>query len=287
MPVFNSDDWWIFVKSLLRLGFGFGLRMDQQSGIRTVVANSFYAKHNVDVLAVIANHRKQTRTEQTGGSIEQPTTIYNARKFGQYPATMRNCDLCPPGPAVLCVRQFGSQWRCMHGSARGLKPHTPRHRDYHNPIDMGYLDVDPPPSNLRSTMTLEELCEHDSFDNTMLIEDVKQGEEEEEQEEEHQQVHINLKKLPASHRQLIADLGFVPGVYEVTAQEMKKAWISAVEVKYLKSLQLSHCANDGKHMRSVRKIAHKLLANSKLQMQTRGGRVTGKRVNTFVIAVVL
>jgi hypothetical protein len=144
MPVFNSDSWWTFVKSLLRLGFGFGLRMDPQSGIRTVIANSFYAKHNVDVLAIIETHREQTKRKE-GESIEKPTTMHNGRKFGQYPATIRHCDLCPPGPPVLCVRQFGSQWLCMRGSSTsGGRLGHKCHRDCHSQIDMGYLDEEPP-----------------------------------------------------------------------------------------------------------------------------------------------
>jgi hypothetical protein len=116
MPVFNSDGWWIFVKSFLRLCFGFGLRTvsneNGHTGMPTIMADSFYAKHNVDVLAVIANRRKQVRIPLV--LRKQPTATHNGRKFGQYPATVRNCDMCLPGsPPVLCVRQFGAQWLCM------------------------------------------------------------------------------------------------------------------------------------------------------------------------------
>jgi hypothetical protein len=177
MPVFDSDSWWKFVKSFFRLNFGFGLRMERQSAdgsdgttiMRTIVANSFYARHNVDVLAVIANHREQTLIERE--PVAPSSTTHNGRKFGQYPVTMRNCDLCPPGGApVPCVRQFGSQWRCTHAaknilhlldtavstqdrvSSDATRAWTRRfgrkcHRDYNNQIDVGYLDEEPPPSN--------------------------------------------------------------------------------------------------------------------------------------------
>jgi hypothetical protein len=254
--------------------------MDPQSGIRTVIANSFYAKHNVDVLAIIETHRKQTkRTEEE--SIQKPTTMYNGRKFGQYPATIRHCDLCPPGPPVLCVRQFGSQWLCKQGSAHGVTPYTPRHRDYRNPIDMGYLDVDPPQSNPRSTMTFKELMVHDSFDNILFdIEDLTQEQEEQRKQE---QVDVNLAKLPTSLRQLLVDLGFVPGVYEVTAQEMQKAWESATEVGYLDSLQLSYYANNSEKLKTVRMEALKLLHSYSLDLLTKQKRFKGNKINMYLL----
>jgi hypothetical protein len=165
MPVFNSDAWWVFVKNFLRLGFGFGLRTvpaNKNNGtvMRAIVANSFYANHKVDVLAVIANRREQVRVPLV--LRQQPSSTYNGRKFGQYPATVRNCDRCHPGsPPVLCVRQFGTQWLCVdrEPGEGGLDLDTPCHRDYRNPISVGYLDVDPPPSSSRSLMPVDELKE--------------------------------------------------------------------------------------------------------------------------------
>jgi uncharacterized protein (DUF433 family) len=295
MPFFNSDNWWVFVKSFLRVCFGFGLRTvpvnkkTNGTGIRTIVANSFYAKHNVDVLAVIANHRQQTYKPP----LEPPTATHNGRKFGQYPAMMRNCDMClPGGPPVLCVRQFGTQWRCMYSSAPGVKPHTPRHRDFHNQIDMGYLDVEPPPSNSKSLMTLQELCEHDSVanTNTMLIDDRKEEENEPEQrqqqeiEEDRTRVDENWARLPTHYRQLLVHLGFAFGVYKVTGQEMQEAWETATEVGYLDLLQLPYCANNSAKLKTVRVQVLQLVHDYNLNLETKRVWTHGKNVNVYILS---
>jgi hypothetical protein len=128
MPAFNSTAWWKFVRMLLRRVFGFGLRAPDATGLRAIVANSFWGDHNVDVGAVIRQHREQTRVAR--GEPEKAVTSHQGRAFGQLPVRVRHCDLCPPGsPAVDCVRQFGTQWLCME-LPPGAAPLASCHRNY-------------------------------------------------------------------------------------------------------------------------------------------------------------
>ena len=154
MPVFDSDSWWKFVKCLLRRVLGFGLRVNRKDNDPqkySLVANSFWEKHKVDVMAVVKQHREQTRGVRND---RRRTTTHNGRPFGQYQARMRRCDMCPPGSsAVYCVRQFGSQWLCMKPGSGTL---TQCHPDFHTPIDVGYLDLDLP-SSPETQMNIEEI----------------------------------------------------------------------------------------------------------------------------------
>jgi hypothetical protein len=263
MPVFNSQAWWKFVKSFLRLGFGFGLRVDPSTGMRDVVANSFYGKHNVDVLAVIAQHREQTRVPP--GQMEHPTTTHNGRKFGQYPAMLRHCDMClPGGPQVQCVRQFGAQWLCMAC------------RDYRTAIDVGYLDVEPPPNNPESVMTVEEI-----FANDLALHSTAVDQEEEEVDRKHagggEQEHIMrlvLSDLPPVVLRLLHDLGFVAPRFTVTSVEMRFAWENAVGMEYLARIdqkygsELAGMARRGDLMKSMRPVVFKIALQCGLRVVT-------------------
>ena len=93
VPDAGSKDWYKFVRGIMRVVFGFGLRLNKSSGIYEVVLGGFWKKHAVDVLAIALHHR----TQRAANGQAQTTTIHGGRVYGEYPIMMRNCDLCPPG----------------------------------------------------------------------------------------------------------------------------------------------------------------------------------------------
>jgi hypothetical protein len=86
-----------------------------------------------------------------------------------------------------------------------------------------------------------------------------------------------LLPLAVPVRQLLTDLGFVQEVYEVTTSQMEEACTNVVDVTYLKSLDLSHCANNSKKLNTVRKCVLELLYqydfNINMQPQRSGGKM--------------
>jgi hypothetical protein len=64
-------------------------------------------------------------------------------------------------------------------------------------------------------------------------------------------------------------------LYEVTAQEMQKAWESATETGYLDSLQLSKCANNSEKLKTVRMESLQLLHSYNLHLSTKRKAIQG------------
>jgi hypothetical protein len=270
MPQFGTDGWWKFVGGFMRDTYGFGVEKTKLG--HRLVANGFWKAHRIDVLQLGLSHRSRTQQQVNGAAI-----IYNDRPYGVLEQQMRKCFRCATSrPPTMCVRQKGTEWVCMSPEPSDGVVGT-CHRDFYTAIDTGYLDVEIPNDERKDAMVIAEIQDE-------ALEE--QESKEAEQRERIKQVQNNLARLPVAHRQLLRDLGFIPGTYEVTANQMQAAWISATDTDYLESIQLSHMTSNGEHMRSVRKLAHKLLANSHLQIVNRGGRVAGKRVNTFAVTTV-
>jgi hypothetical protein len=302
MPAFDSEAWWKFVKSLFSRVLGFGLRAikavppsTRKGGVVTspstckyaVVPNSFWGArgHSVDVMAVIELHRERTRQAATSGAAVAPAT-HNGRPFGQQPARLRRCDMCPPGhPAVMCVRQLGSQWLCMRPPA-DAGPLASCHRNFHLPIDVGYLDVEIP-SGAQSDLTMEEIMAADQ-----LLHHRKACEDEEEEEKKEQEGRRPMfEGVPQAVLRLLADLGFTGAKLTVTAEEMKAAWVNAADVEYLSdvddtydsTLVLLARARDALAMKRVRPCAFKVFNSCGLLVQTGRTRESGNRQYTYTL----
>jgi hypothetical protein len=83
---------------------------------------------------------------------------------------------------------------------------------------------------------------------------------------------------------LITDLGFGPGVYEVTAEQMQKAWLNAVVVGYLESLQLLKCANNSEKLKTVRRVAMDMLHSYDLDLYSKQKWCNGKKINIYFLS---
>jgi hypothetical protein len=132
----------------------------------------------------------------------------------------------------MCVRQFGTEWRCMESRQLGVGS---CHRDYKVQVDSGYLDVEYP-SNVDSAATVEEIMENDRLESR---ERYSQHEENNGAGVETQS-HPVLERVPPLVMQLLVDLGFTEVEVSVTGQKMKRAWTTATEVDYLAKIDLAH-----------------------------------------------
>ena len=168
----------------------------------------------------------------------------------------------------MCVRQNGKEWLCSDADLKGDGVSSRCHRDYKTPIDTGYLD---------------EVIPDDERKDGMVIEEIKEDEEEEHERARLQIVEDKLALLPASHRQLLADLGFGQGVYTVISEQMKQAWETATDVTYLESLQLGPYVHDSTKLNSVRKVASMLLRHCNISLKSTQQRCSGVRVYIYTL----
>jgi hypothetical protein len=214
-------------------------------------------------LRVALDHRTRDLDSDDGGHV-----LHNNRPFGVIGPHMRKCDQCPSTRAEsMCVRQHGNQWLCMHGNPN--HGHAARsHRDYHTPIDVGYLDVEIPNSDREDAIRLEEILperlEYKEVENgvppttTTTTTTVTQV----------------LSSLPEMYRNLLQDLGFIPGVLQVTGLQMQTAWESMTETEYLVMLDkqsgcvFSDYAAIGANMRLVRIMLKQVLQPTSLVIQS-------------------
>jgi hypothetical protein len=185
---------------------------------------------------------------------------------------MCECFRCPTSrPATECVRQNGTEWLCSQPDlSLGVAGRC--HRNYRTPIDTGYLDEEIPNDERKDAMIIEE------------IEDESETAEEQKLQDILRVVDTQLATLPDTHRQLLKDMGFITGVYEVTADQMKQSWKSALDVDYLVSLELEHCAHNIQKLNTVRKVAVKLLHNSNLDMSMQQKRDKGAKVVRYAVS---
>jgi hypothetical protein len=153
------------------------------------------------------------------------------------------------------------------------------HRNYHTPIDTGFLDEEIPDDERKDAMMIEEIKD-----------DAQEEDNKEENQQEEQRLQAlqnNWASLPATHRQLLTELGFVHGAYEVTDEQMQASWVSCTAVEYLTSLNLSHLANRGNKLKTVRKATNKLLQRYNLRIEMRRRVTKGKTVSTCVVVTTL
>jgi hypothetical protein len=230
---------------------------DGEGNTRRLVTSGFWHEYDIDVAKVGMVHR--TRKHQDGH------IVHNGRPFGVLPPLLRKCDLCPSNrPATLCVRQCGTQWLCMEPDpADGAFARC--HQGYTTPIDVGYLDMDVPNNHRDDAMVIEEV----------------EGEHKEETTEEQHTVLDVLKRLPVTHTRLLADLGFVPGVYEVTTEQMQAAW-EGVDTDNLDSLDETYgCAlrrsvSRGHCMKTVRSQMARVMEGCNIRIDAIRKRLQGK-----------
>jgi hypothetical protein len=243
----------------MRDTYGFGVQKTKL-GYR-LAANGFWKAHRIDVLQVGLSHRTRTRQQ-----VKDAAIIYDGRPYGVLEQKMRKCFRCAASrPATMCVRQK-VKWVCMSpDGAAGVC-----HRDFYTPIDTGYLDVE---------------IANDKLEDAMIIEEIKDDPQEEEQHAKRQAVDNSLAKLTAPNRQLLADLGFVQGVYQVDTDQMGQTWNSAVDVLYLKSLDLWHCRHRVEKLKTVRKAATKLLQECNLRLSAKQKKCDGKQVSTYTVTM--
>jgi hypothetical protein len=191
--------------------------------------------------------------------------------------------ICPPreGHQYRVYDSLENYWRCVY-SAAGVRSGAGCQRDYHSQIDVGHLDEEPPPSNSTSLMTIQEIFEHDSVANTMLIEDVK----EEEQEE-----HTVFSGVPPKVVQLLHDVGFNKSKLTVTSIEMKLAWDNAVDMKYLVKIDhrygcdLTNMARRGCLIRTIRPLVFNIVERCGLRVVT--GRLKYQKGETRLVTYTL
>jgi hypothetical protein len=279
MPSFNTVKWWKFVGGFMRTTFGFGVERKRSHGAATVihklVPNGFWKAHRIDVVQVGLAHRLRTSTGEDAphNSVYNAPIVHNDRPYGVLAERMRKCFRCPTSrSATKCVRQKGTEWLCSHPDT-SLGHASRCHRDYHISIDTGYLDVEIPNDERKDAMIIEE------------IEDDSQTAEEQTLQDTLRMIDTQLATLPDTHRQLLEDMGYITGVYEVTADQMKQSWKSALDVDYLVSLELEHCAHNTQKLTTVRKAALKLLHNSNLDMSMQQRRDKGAKVVTYTVSV--
>jgi hypothetical protein len=262
MPSVGTSKWWKFVSSFMGTYLGFGVVKQRQKGKSTthqLVANSFWKKHEIDVVQLALSHRLCAQDVLK----EDVPLTYNGRPYGVLKEALRKCCMCPPSrPETPCVRQNGTQWLCSSADLT-LDVANKCHRNYHLAIDTGYLDVDVPNDERKDAMVIEEIND---------------------EEQERLEIDNKLAALLPEHRQLLTDLGFVPGVYEVTTSQMEEAWTNVVDVTYLKSLDLSHCANNSKKLKTVRRAATKSLDLYGLSISMQQKRSRGKMMCTYVLS---
>ncbi len=65
---------------------------------------------------------------------------------------------------------------------------------------------------------------------------------------------------------------------------MEQAWNSAVDIDYLESLKLSHCAGSKRKLRTVRKEAIKLLYQCNLNLDKKQKKYSGINVSMYVLS---
>jgi hypothetical protein len=266
----------------MRTTFGFGIEKKTHSkGVPTtghkLVANGFWKVHKIDVVQVGLAHRLRTSTGEDAphNSVYSMPIMHNDRPYGVLAECMRKCFRCPTSrSATKCVRQNGTEWLCSHPDP-SLGDASRCHRDYHRSIDTGYLDVEIP---------------NDERKDAMIIEEIEDTSEQETQARELQAklavIQTQLATLPATHRQLLKDMGFTTGVYEVTADQMNQAWQNAVDVEYLAGLDLQHCAHNIHKLQSVRKEGVELLHLCSLNLSRKQYKDKGQRFSKYAITVV-
>ena len=264
-PGANSKGWYKFVRSLMRVVFGFGLRLDKSDGVYEVVPSGFWKKHGVDVVAIVAQRREQAATSGK----EETRTTYNGREYGQYPMMTRHCDGCPAGSArVQSVRQHGTQWLCTH------------HRDYHSSVDCGYLDEIPGDSKQWAIMAREIIG-----DAVLCLPVEEDDEETETDEEEADDIFKGVEPLTLG---LLSDIGFSGACIKVTSDGMRKAWMSADDVEYLQEIDtkyktcLARVARQ-ESMKVVRKGCAVVAASCGLVLGRKRVRENGKRSYVFTL----
>jgi hypothetical protein len=271
MPLFDTVEWWRFVGGFMRDKFAFGIEKKAHRKGKPVkhklVANGFWKTHGVDVLQVGLSHRVRTQRqlkEEAATFLDVPL-MHNGRSYGVLQERVRKCFRCPTSrPATRCVRQNGSEWLC---SSPDTGVASTCHRDYYTPIDTGYLDVEIPNDTRADDMVIEELKDDDN--------------EDQDEAKKLQAVQKKLESLPATHRQLLTDLGFVPGTYQVTAEQVQASWEGITNKEYLKALQMSHLVKEGNGMRKVRQEVNNLLKCFALQLQM----YRPSRIPTWVITI--
>jgi hypothetical protein len=271
MPPVGTDKWWTFVSWFMNAEYDFGVKKrghkKDESTARQLVPNGFWKTHKIDAIQVGLAHRLRVQTQlQKGVSVHFDVPLMReGRPYGVLKEKKRKCFRCPTSrPEIMCVRQNGTGWLCSHPDL-SIGAASRCHRDYHIPIDTGYLDIEIPNDEREDAMSVEEVND-------------------EEEEEKYQEVLNNLAKLPTPHQHLLADLGFVSGVYEVTTQQMQKAWESATEVDYLEALQLSECARNSIKLKTVRREALKLLHRCNLVINTKRKWSKGNNVNIYLLS---
>jgi hypothetical protein len=275
VPVFGGKDWWRYVRCFMRETIGVGV-VQTQKGVQgphthRLVTSTVYKKHDIDLIQVARGSRTRA-----AGTIDGPV-LHNGRPFGLMSPKVRKCDQCPTNrPATMCVRQYGTQWLCMATDPRdGYSARC--HRNYHTPIDVGYLDREVPNSDRDDAIQIEEI--------------VEQGQEERETHSQRRAAVLDTAaRLPPTHKKLIRDLGFVDAVCEVTAEKMQCAWEDATDVEYLKVLdkndnsKLYTCAKNGDKMKQVRRMVKCILHVVDLRLVRTRRSVAGVRGFVYIIS---
>jgi hypothetical protein len=242
------------------------------------VANAFWKTHGIDVVQVGLAHRLRTRKreDEPRKPVDSIPIMHNDRPYGVLAERMRKCFRCPTSrPATECVRQNGTEWLCSAPDRSDGNTVSVCHRDFYTPIDTGYLDVEIPNDERDDAMSIEEIQD-----------DAEETEEEATERVRCQNINKNLAGLPVPHRQLLADLGFVDGVYEVTTDQMEQAWSSASDINYLEPLKLSQYAHNKNRLKTVRMEALKLLHSWDLDFKRKQHKYKGKRCSRYTITVV-
>jgi hypothetical protein len=161
MPVFNTHFWWGFVSRILQDKLGLSIKYNSQPGTALeakskqeeedefyamLIAVDFWATYKIDVASVGLAHRARSQAQHQEGMefwVDVPLVL-NERPYGILTNPHRTCVLCPVSrPETMCVRQNG-QWLCSYPDlsvASGGGDAVKYHRDYHNSIDTGYLDM--------------------------------------------------------------------------------------------------------------------------------------------------
>jgi hypothetical protein len=283
MPTVGTEEWWVFVRWFMNAQFGFGIQHNNNNNnkkggehttttttSRMLVPNGFWKKHKIDIVQVGLAHRQRTRTQKQDG-IQSHLNVplqHEGRPYGVLKGEKRKCFKCPSDrEPIMCVRQ-NETWLCITADLRDGDVSSRCHRDYKSPIDTGYLD---------------EVIPDDERKDGMIIEEITDDEESEHEQERLQIVEDKLALLPASHRQLLRDLGFAQGVYTVTSEQMKQAWEGATEVAYLESIQLGLCVHDSAKLNTVRKVASMFLRHCNLSLKSAQKRCNGVRVYIYTL----
>jgi hypothetical protein len=95
-------------------------------------------------------------------------------------------------------------------------------------------------------------------------------------------IRKKLRQLSTTQRALLADLGYISGVYAVTTQTMQMSWMCATKDMYRGPPEFAQLAGRGECMKTVRKITQRLLIGSGLTLTV----YRPQKVSTWTITIV-